>query len=274
MWRRARRSPLIWVGGLIVSGMILLALFATLIATKDPVAQDLPNRLTAPGSGGYLLGADAFGRDVFTRLVYGARVSLQVGLISVGIAGGVGLVLGLISGYFGGWTDMVIGRINDVVMAFPSILLALAIVSALGPSLNHAIIAIGITSIPRFYRVVRGSVMQVRELEYVQAARALGAADPMIILRHIVPNIISGVIVVGSLTIATSILVEASLSFLGLGVAPPTATWGSMIMDGKQYIDTAPWISLYSGLAIMLAVLGFNLLGDGLRDLLDPKLKT
>lgn len=274
MWKRMRRNPLIWVGGVIVLTVVLTAIFANQLAPVDPSLQNLPKRLAAPGTNGYLMGADAFGRDVWSRVVHGARISLQVGLIAVGIGATIGLVLGLISGFFGGWIDMVVGRVMDVIMAFPSILLALAIVSALGPSLNNAIIAIGVTNIPRFCRVVRGSVMQLRERDFVQAAEALGATDLWIIVKHILPNILSPLIVISSLGIATAILVEASLSFLGLGVAPPTPTWGSMITDGKQYIDIAPWISIYSGGAIMLAVLGFNLLGDGLRDVLDPKMKA
>lgn len=273
MWKRARRNPLIWVGGAIVLCVIMMAILASVLAPIDPVTQNLPKRLTPPGVEGYRLGSDAFGRDIWSRLVYGSRISLQVGLIAAGIGVSFGVVLGLASGYFGSWTDMVTGRVMDVIMAFPSILLALAIVAAIGPSLRNAIIAIGITSIPKFYRVVRGSVIQVREWDYVHAAKALGARDRWIILKHILPNIMSPIIVVTSLNIATAILVEASLSFLGLGVAPPTPTWGSMITDGKQYIDLAPWISIYSGMAIMLAVLGFNLLGDGLRDVLDPKMK-
>lgn len=274
MWKRLLRNPLVWVGGAIVLALVLIAIFAPLITTMDPVSQNLPKRLSPPGTDGYRLGTDAFGRDVFSRLVYGARISLQVGLISVTIGGVGGLFFGMLAGYFGGWLDMVMGRIIDVIMAFPSILLALAIVSALGPSLNNAIIAIGITTIPRFFRVVRGSVIQLRERDFVIAANALGAPDIWTMFRHIFPNILSPLIVVASLGIATAILVEASLSFLGLGVAPPTPTWGSMITDGKQYLDRAPWISIYSGGIIMLAVLGFNLLGDGLRDVLDPKMKT
>lgn len=273
MWKRAKRNPLIWVGGTIVIGLILMAIFAPVLASADPVKQHLDHRLAAPGTNGYSLGADAFGRDVWSRIVYGSRVSLQVGLVSAAIGAVFGMVLGLVSGYVGGVIDMVAGRLMDIIMAFPSILLALAIVSALGPSLGNAIIAIGLTSVPRFFRVIRGSVIQVRERDFVAAAHALGARDFWIMLRHIVPNIMSPIIVVVSLNIATAILVEASLSFLGLGVAPPTPTWGSMITDGKQQIDTAPWISLYSGMAIMVAVLGFNLLGDGLRDVLDPRLK-
>ncbi|MFZ5825739.1 MAG: ABC transporter permease [Bacillota bacterium] len=274
MWKRMRRNPLIWVGGVIVLLMVLMALFAPQLAPIDPTLQNLPKRLSPPGTGQYWLGTDAFGRDVWSRLVYGSRISLQVGLISVSIGAAGGLLLGLASGYFGGWIDMLAGRVMDVIMAFPSILMALAIVSVLGPSLENAIIAIGITSIPRFFRVVRGAVLQVREREFVIAAQALGARDLRVMLRHVLPNTLSPVIVISSLGIATAILVEASLSFLGLGVAPPTPTWGSMITDGKQYIDLAPWISVYSGLATMVAVLGFNLLGDGLRDVLDPKMKA
>jgi peptide/nickel transport system permease protein len=274
MWKRMRRNPLVWVGGLIVLAVVLTAIFAPQLAGTDPIKQNLAKRLSAPGVAGFRLGSDAFGRDVWSRLIYGSRISLQVGLISVGISTVAGMALGLVTGYYGGWMDMAAGRVMDVIMAFPSILLALAIVSALGPSLNNAIIAIGVTSVPRFYRIVRSSVIQVRHRDFVQAATALGALDLRIILRHVLPNILSPLIVIASMNIATAILVEASLSFLGLGVSPPTPTWGSMITDGKQYIDTAPWISIYSGAAIMISVLGFNLLGDGLRDVLDPKMKA
>ncbi len=266
-----RNAPLL-IGAALVLLVLVAAVFAPQIATANPNHQTLSQRLRPPGDEGHLLGTDKVGRDVFSRIVYGSRVSLLVGVVAVSIAAGLGILFGLVAGYAGGWMDLVIGRVIDVVMAFPTILLALAVVAALGPSLMNSIIAIGVASMPRFARVVRGLALSVREREYVTAAAALGGSHLRLVLRHVFPNLVSPLIVLASLGIATAILVEASLSFLGLGVAPPTPTWGSMITDGKQYMDSAPWISGFSGLAIMLAVLGFNLLGDGLRDLLDTRL--
>lgn len=272
MLKRFTSSKPLLIGLSIVVLVILSAAFAPQLATHDPNAQSLRDRLVAPGVKSHILGTDNVGRDIWSRLVFGARISLQVAFVAVSIGAGIGLILGLVAGYAGGWVDMVIGRIIDVIMAFPTILLALAIVAALGPSLTNSIIAIGIASTPRFARVIRGVVISIREREYVSAANALGSSDLRILARHILPNVVSPLIILASLSTGTAILVEASLSFLGLGVAPPTPTWGSMITDGKQYMDLAPWISVYAGLAIMLSVLGFNLLGDGLRDALDTRL--
>lgn len=272
-WQRLVRHPALVIGGIIVSMVVLMALLAPALATHDPTKTALARRLEAPGQAGHLLGTDDFGRDVWSRLVFGARISLRVGLESVVIGLGFGLVAGLLAGFYGGSVDMVIGRVLDVILAFPGILLALAIVAALGPSLTSAIVAIGVTAIPRFALVTRGVVLSLREREFVLAARALGAPAGRILWREILPNTLSPVIVVASLSIATAILLEASLSFLGLGVSPPTPTWGSMIADGRAYMDSAPWIAGFSGLFIMVTVLGFNLLGDGLRDALDPRLR-
>jgi len=268
--RRRLNAPLV-IGGSLVILVVLAAVFAPVLATHEPTSQRLVHRLRPPGFEGYVLGTDNLGRDVWSRLVYGSRISLMVGGLAVGISVGIGLVLGLISGFMRGWVDMLIGRLFDIIMAFPTILLALAIVAALGPSLTNSIIAIGIASSPRFGRVVRGMVLSVREREYVHAATALGSSTWRILGLHVLPNVVSPLIVLASLGVGTAILVEASLSFLGLGVAPPTPTWGSMITDGKQYMDSAPWISIFSGLAIMVSVLGFNLFGDGLRDFLDVR---
>lgn len=272
MLRKFRASKPLMIGTSIVLLVVLAAVFAPQLATHDPNAQKLAHRLLPPLAEGHLLGTDNVGRDIWSRVVYGARVSLKVAFVAVSIGAGAGLILGLIAGYVGGWVDMVIGRVIDVIMAFPTILLALAIVAALGPSLTNSIIAIGVASTPRFARVIRGVVLSISERDFVHAANALGSSDTRIVLRHILPNVASPIIVLASLSTGTAILVEASLSFLGLGVAPPTPTWGSMITDGKQYMDLAPWISVVAGLAIMLAVLGFNLLGDGLRDALDTRL--
>jgi len=274
MKRRFWRNPLILTGGVIVLLIVFTAVFAPYLAPIDPTSQSLAQRLLPPGTKGHLLGTDDFGRDLWSRIIYGSRISLLVGLISVAIGLVVGSFLGIVAGYYLGWIDMLVGRVTDVLMAFPSILLALAIMAVLGPSLTNVMIAVGITSIPRFTRVTRGSVLALRERAFVEAARGIGATNNRILLQHILPNILSPVIVMASTGIAGAILSEASLSFLGLGVQPPTPTWGSIINDGKQYLDIAPWIATFAGTAILLAVLGFNLLGDGLRDLLDPKLKT
>lgn len=274
MLRSALRNKPMVAGGVIVALVILVALFAPILATHDPNVQQLEQRLVGPGSAGHLLGTDEFGRDVWSRLVYGARVSLQAGVIAVGLGALGGMLLGLLGGYLGGWVDMLIGRVFDILMSFPNILLALSIVAALGPSLRNTIVAIGIATIPRFGRVMRSAVISVRARDYIEAAEAVGSSSPSIMVRHIMPNVLSPLIVVSTLGIATAILIEATLSFLGLGVPPPTPTWGSMINAGKEYLQLAPWISTFSGLATMFAVLGFSLFGDGLRDVLDPRLKT
>jgi peptide/nickel transport system permease protein len=272
MLRKFLGSKPLVIGASIVLLVVFTAVFAPQLASHDPNAQSLAQRLKPPGDNGHFLGTDNVGRDIWSRLVFGARISLRVAFVAVSIGAGGGLLLGLLAGYAGGWIDMLVGRVIDVIMSFPTILLALAIVAALGPSLTNSIIAIGIASTPRFARVIRSVVISVREREFVNAATALGSSDLRIVLRHILPNVVSPLIILASLSTGTAILVEASLSFLGLGVAPPTPTWGSMITDGKQYMDLAPWISVYAGLAIMVAVLGFNLLGDGLRDAFDTRL--
>jgi len=265
-------KPLV-VGGSLVIIVAIVALFAPLLAPADPYSQDLGNRLAGLGTPGHLLGTDQFGRDLLSRLLYGARVSLQVCVIAVGVGASIGLVLGLPAGYFGGWMDLLIGRIFDVILSFPTILLALAIVAALGPSLTNMIIAIGLTSTPNYGRVMRGAIISVMAREFISASVSFGASDIYVMRRHILPNVLAPLIVTTSLGIATAILAEATLSFLGLGVPPPTATWGSIINDGKQYLDIAPWISTLGGVGIVIAVFGFTLFGDGLRDVLDPRLR-
>jgi peptide/nickel transport system permease protein len=272
MWKRIKASKPLVAGSVLVALVVLTALLAPLLAPHDPYAQVLSDRLVGPGSPGHLLGTDQFGRDLLSRLIYGARVSLQAGVVAVTIGAGVGLILGLTAGYLGGWVDMLIGRLFDIILSFPTILLALAIIAILGPSLMNVIIAIGITTVPNYGRVLRGAMIAVRKREFMQASEAFGASSLYVLTRHALPNVLPPVIVVSSLGIATAILVEATLSFLGLGVPPPTATWGSIINDGKQYLDIAPWISTLAGVAIVIAVLGFSLLGDGLRDVLDPRL--
>jgi ABC-type dipeptide/oligopeptide/nickel transport system permease subunit len=271
-WRRFRRNRLAVIGLLIVVLIVTAAALAPWLAPQDPAKQSLFEKRARPG-GKYVLGADEFGRDILSRVVYGARVALVVGLVSVGIALGLGLVLGSLAGFLGGWVDAGIMRGIEVLLAFPYLLLAIAVVSALGPGALNTTIAVGIWGTPPVTRIVRGAVLALTETEYVRAARALGAAGPALVTRHILPNILPTVIVYGTLFMANAILVEAALSFLGLGVQPPTPSWGLMVATGRDFLLITPHITTIPGLAIMLAVLGFNLLGDGLRDALDPRLR-
>jgi peptide/nickel transport system permease protein len=271
-WRRFRRNRLAMVGLVIVMLIVTAAALAPWLAPQDPAKQSLIEKRARPG-GKYVLGADEFGRDIFSRVIYGARIALLVGLVSVGIALGLGLVLGSLAGFLGGWVDGGIMRGVEVLLAFPYLLLAIAVVSALGPGALNTTIAVGIWGTPPVTRIVRGAVLALSETEYVRAARALGAAGPALVGRHILPNILPTVIVYGTLFMANAILVEAALSFLGLGVQPPTPSWGLMVATGRDFLLVTPHITTIPGLAIMLAVLGFNLLGDGLRDALDPRLR-
>jgi peptide/nickel transport system permease protein len=271
-WRRFRRNRLALIGLLIVAMIVTAAAFAPWLAPQDPAKQSLVEKRARPGAK-YVLGADEFGRDILSRVIYGARVALVVGLVSVGIALGLGLALGSLAGFLGGWVDSMIMRGVEVLLAFPYLLLAIAVVSALGPSALNTTIAVGIWGTPPVTRIVRGAVLALTETEYVRAARALGATGPALVLRHILPNILPTVIVYGTLFMANAILVEAALSFLGLGVQPPTPSWGLMVATGRDFLLITPHITTIPGLAIMLAVLGFNLLGDGLRDALDPRLR-
>jgi len=249
-----------------------MALFAPLVARHDPNQIDLINMLQRP-SAEHWLGTDVQGRDVWARLLYGARISLAVGLVSQGIALALGVVLGVTAGYYGKWTDELIMRLADVTLAFPTLLLLIAMAAALQPSMGVIFVTIGIVGWAGMARLVRGQVLVVRQLEYVQAARALGMGNTRIMFRHVLPNVIAPVVIAATLGVAGAIMAEAALSFLGLGVQPPTASWGSMIADGRDLdqLRTAPWTSLAPGLAIGAAVLGFNLLGDALRDALDPR---
>ncbi len=258
-------------GLFIVTAFILLAILAPLLAPYNPTKdRNLRARLKPP-SIEHVMGTDELGRDIFIRVWHGARISLRVGVFAVGLALVVGTLLGLVAGYFGGWLDMVISWLIDIMLAFPSILLAIAIVAVVGPGITNAMIAVGIVQIPVFARLARSNVLSLKEQEFIASARALGATNARIILRHVLPNGLSPIIVQATLSIATAILDAAGLGFLGLGAQPPAPEWGVMIARGFQYFTTAPWISLFPGLAIMLAVLGFNLLGDGLRDALDPR---
>jgi peptide/nickel transport system permease protein len=272
VWRRLRRHRLAMVGLGIIAAIILLAIFAPYVSPTDPLAIDYAHTAAPPGAPGHLLGTDAVGRDILARLIYGTRVSLQVGFVAVGIAASLGAAVGLTAGYYGGWVDNVLMRTVDVFLAFPVIVLAIAIIAVLGPSLVNVMIALGLVAWTTYARVLRGQVLVLRELDFVQAARAIGTGDRRIILRHILPNALAPIIVLATVGMAAAIIAEAALSFLGLGVQPPTPSWGSMLNEGRAFLRTAPHISTLPGLAIMLTVLGFNFLGDGLRDALDPRL--
>ena len=267
-----KRDGRAWFGFGVIVLMAVAALAAPLIARHDPTTIDLIHQLERP-SGAHWLGTDIQGRDVWARLVFGARISLTVGLISQSIALTLGLALGLIAGYYGRWVDEVVMRFADVTLAFPTLLLLIALVAALQPSLTVVFLTIGLVGWAGMARLVRGQVLVVRELEYVQAMRALGARNTWIIVRHVLPAVIAPVLIAATLGVAAAIMAEASLSFLGLGVQPPTPSWGAMIADGRDLsqLRGAPWTSLFPGLAIGLTVLGFNLLGDALRDALDPR---
>ena len=246
------------------------AVVAPILTPFGPYETDF-EAILAPPSFSHFFGTDELGRDVLTRVIFGARISLSVGLISVGLALLVGTMLGLVAGYFGGLMDNLIMRIMDVILAFPSILLALAISAALGPSLFNVMIAIGFVNIPRFARLVRGQVLSLREADYISAVEALGQKTHLIIFRHLLPNSLSPIIVQASIAMGWAILSEASLSFLGVGIAPPTPSWGYMLSAGRGYMELALWITLFPGIAIFLTVLGFNLIGDGIRDAFDPR---
>ena len=259
------------IGGVIVIIVIMCALLAPVISPYDPYTMNMPDRLQGPG-GSHLLGTDQFGRDLLTRLIYGAKVSLQVGVIAVGLAMFVGVFLGLIAGYYGGWTDKIIMRFVDIFLAFPIILLAIAFVAALGPNTRNVMLALGMVYWTSYTRVVRSSVLSIKEEEYIMAAITTGASDIRIIFTYILPNALAPIIVMATLGLGTAIISESTLSFLGLGVQPPTASWGSTLAFGLKFIRDAPYLSIFPGLAIMLTVLGFNLLGNGLRDVTAPKL--
>jgi ABC-type dipeptide/oligopeptide/nickel transport system permease subunit len=267
-----RRDPRAAIGLAVIVALVLAAVLAPVLANHDPLEIDLVQRLRPPSSSNWL-GTDFQGRDVWSRLVFGARISLAVGLVSQSVALLLGVTLGLIAGYYGGWVDEVIMRFADVTLAFPTLLLLIAMVAALQPSLGVVFTTIGIVGWAGMARLVRGQVLVVRQLEFVQAMRALGARDSRILVLHVLPNVIAPVVIAATLGVAGAIMAEAALSFLGLGVQPPTPSWGAMIADGRDLsqLRSAPWTSLFPGLAIGASVLGFNLLGDALRDALDPR---
>jgi len=268
-WKRFLEHRLALAGLGLILALILLALSARQVAPHDPLRQDLPHALAGP-SIEFPLGTDEFGRCILSRILFGARLSLLVGVIATAIGATAGILSGLAAGYFPR-LDAPVMRTMDVLLAFPSILLAIAIVAALGPSLGNVMIAVGVRSIPSFARLARSMVLSLKELEFVQGAAALGASHARVLFRHILPNSVSPLLVFSSMQVATAILLAAILSFLGLGVQPPTPEWGKMVSDGRAYLLEAPHVSLFPGLAIFIAVMGFNCLGDGLRDALDPR---
>jgi len=271
-WRRFRRKRVALVSGCVILTMILAAILAPWIAPYGPATPDYDNVLAGP-SWLHLCGTDTFGRDIFSRILWGGRISLSVGFISVALGGLAGVVLGLISGFFGGWIDGLIMRLMDVLLAFPGILLAIGVVALLGPGIDNVIYAIAVFSVPVFARLVRGSTLGLKQSLYVQAARSIGVRAPLLMLRHILPGTLPSVIVYCSLPVGTSILTAAALSFIGLGAPPPSPEWGAMLAEGRSYLGVADWITFFPGLAIFITVLAFNLLGDGLRDALDQKLR-
>ncbi|KGR89952.1 peptide ABC transporter permease [Ureibacillus massiliensis 4400831 = CIP 108448 = CCUG 49529] len=272
-WQTFLKNKVAIVGTCIVIFFILLGLIGPFFVPQGINEQDFSLKLLPPSSE-YWFGTDDFGRDIFSRIVHGARISLAVGFFAVILSVIVGSFLGIVAGYYGRWIDTVISRVFDIMLAFPSILLAIAVVSMLGPSLQNALIAIAIVNVPNFGRLIRSRVLSVKEEEYIVAAKAIGMKDSRILWRHILPNSFSPVIVQGTLAIATAIIEAAALGFLGLGAEAPNPEWGKMLSDARLFLMTAPWTMIFPGLAIMLTVLGFNLMGDGLRDALDPKMKN
>jgi ABC-type dipeptide/oligopeptide/nickel transport system permease subunit len=272
-WIQFKKNKASIIGMVIIIIFIIIAIFANVLATHDPLKTNIDNRLTPPGEKGYILGSDDLGRDVYSRIMYGSRISLMIGVISVSISLLFGLIIGLLAGYYGGILDIIVMRIIDIMLAFPYILLAIVIVAMLGPSLQNAMIAVGIVGIPKFARIIRASVLAEKETDYVMAERSLGASDLELMIKTILPNCLAPIIVQATLSYAGAILSAAALSFLGLGAQVPTPEWGLMLSDGKNFISTAWWAVTFPGLAILFSVLGFNLFGDGLRDVLDPRLK-
>ncbi|HMA09365.1 MAG TPA: ABC transporter permease, partial [Ramlibacter sp.] len=277
-WRRFTRNRFAMAAAGVVVLFVLMAIFAPWIAPQDPNETDLLRRLQPPvwmdgGEWGYALGCDALGRDLLSRIVYGSRISIFIGAVVIVIATGIGIVTGLLAGYFGGWVDGIISRIVDILLAFPYLLFAIGLMAMMGPGLENIILALVYKEWVIPCRLVRGETMALREVEYVEAARAAGAAPAYILLREILPNILSPVIVVSTIRMAYVIILEASLSFLGIGVQPPTASWGSLVADGRSFIWDGWWISTFAGLAILLLVLAINVASQGLRDAFDPRLQ-
>ena len=278
-FRLLANDPKLWLGLGLAGGVVLMALLAPVVTSHDPLSPELLARLGKPawmegGNPDYILGADALGRDVWARIAFGARTSLLVGLSATAVATLLGTALGLVSGFYGGWLDKLIMRVADVQMAFPSILLALAIMVVLGAGLFNLILVLGVANWVLFARVIRAEVLSLREREFIQASIALGAHGTRLILVHLLPNVFGSAMILATLTLARVVIAEASLSFLGLGIPPPNPSWGSMLADGRQYLGVAWWAATFPGLALMAIVIAINLLGDWLRDVLDPRLQA
>ena len=269
-WAKLRRNRSALVGAVIVAVFVTLALLAPVLPIPDPAATDWGAIRKAPSATAWL-GTDEIGRDILSRMIWGAQASLLAGVVSVLIAVAVGVPFGLVAGYFGGWTDSVISRATDALLAMPFLILAIALAAFLGPSLTNAMIAIGLSAVPVFIRLTRGQVLAVKTEDFVEGARAIGLGHGAIMTRYILPNVVPPILVQATLTIATAIIAEASLSFLGLGQQPPAPSWGSMLNTAKNFLSQAPWMAIWPGAAIFLVVIGFNLMGDGLRDALDPR---
>jgi len=271
--RRLRRRPIVVGAGIVLAAFVVLAVAAPLVAPHDPYAL-IPGGVLQPPSSRYLFGTDELGRDIASRVIYGTRISLQVGLVTVGISLVLGTSAGLLAGFYGGRIDSLVMAVMEVLLAFPQILLAMAILAMLGPSLYNAMVAVGISGVPVYARTARGVTLGVKGLDYLEAARALGAADARILLRHVLPNMIPPIIVLATAGMGISLLVAASLSYLGLGAQPPVPEWGAMLSEARAYLRHAWWMATFPGLAIMVVVLSLNICGDWLRDLLDPRLRT
>ena len=274
LWGLARKQPLGTAGAFVVVLMVIAAATAGILTPYDPERASLEHMLTPPNAQ-FIMGTDEFGRDIFTRILYGARTALFIGLVSAFVGATIGLIIGVASAYFGGLFDLIVQRLVDIVLAFPLIIMALAVVATLGPGVQNVIIAIVVPFIPQCARVVRSSALSVREIPYVDAARALGYSHTRIILRHMAPNVMAPFLIMLTYFVGQAILLEAVLSYLGMGVQDPTPAWGLMLKGAAvEFIESAPWLSIFPGLGITLAVFGFNLFGDALRDLLDPKLRS
>lgn len=271
-WRRLSRNTISLAGLGIILFMLIAAVLSPTLSPYAYEAIQLPERLEPPSTR-HLLGTDQFGRDLLSRMLYGARVSLVVGLGGVAIAMCAGVLLGSLAGFYGKWIDELVMRLMDILLAFPFIVLAVALMAMLGPSLGNIIVVIGVTRTPQFARVVRGSILSIKEMEFVTAARAIGQREWRILVRHVLPNCLTPIVILATLSVATAILTESALSFLGLGIQPPQPSWGTMIANGRRFMLDAPWIATFPGAAIFLTILGYNLFGDGLRDALDPKLR-
>ena len=270
VFKRSRSATL---GMMLVIIIAMVALLAPHISPHDPLAVDMTIRREPPGTPGYLLGTDNMGRDLLSRIIWGSRISIQVGIVATGIGIALGTVMGLLAGFYRGIVETLLLRFIDILICFPTLLLALAIVAILGPAIRNVMVAVGVTQAPRFARIVRASVLSVREMEYVESANALGASSLRVMFRHLLPNALTGAVVFATLSVGAAILTEATLSFLGLGVPPPTPTWGNIVAEGRRFLLDSPWITVFPGLAIMVTVFGFNFFGDGLRDALDPRLR-